>query len=200
MSYLRAQSMREPARVLDHPPTMADLDALPPHIKGEIIDGVLYARPRPRGVHQDLVGLVHADLVAPFRRQRGGPGGWWILPEPGIELPGAPEVSPDLAGWRPVDTDATRGSSRPACWRMAAGLSSGCGATRPKRASRPSTRCRWTSRRGGWATLRTAGDGAGGRGETQRQRSNGARRPCGPAGESVSQLWPGRGRARRTLL
>ena len=85
---------------------MADLDALPPHIKGEIIDGVLYARPRPRGVHQDLVGLVHADLVAPFRRQRGGPGGWGILPEPGIEFPGAPEGSPDLAGWRPVDTDA----------------------------------------------------------------------------------------------
>jgi Uma2 family endonuclease len=92
--------MSGPARVLDHPPTMADLDALPPHIKGEIIDGVLYAMTRPRGVHQDLVGLVHADLVAPFRRQRGGPGGWWILPEPGIEFPGAPEVSPDLAGWR----------------------------------------------------------------------------------------------------
>jgi Uma2 family endonuclease len=29
-----------------------------------------------------------------------GPGGWWILPEPGVELPRSPEVSPDLAGWR----------------------------------------------------------------------------------------------------
>ena len=92
--------MSLPARVLDHPPTRADLDALPPHIKGEIIDGVLYAMTRPRGVHQDITGLVYADISVPFRRGRGGPGGWWILPEPGIELPSAPEVSPDLAGWR----------------------------------------------------------------------------------------------------
>ena len=34
-----------------------------------------------------------------FQRQRGGPGGWWILPEPGIELPGAAEIAPDVAGW-----------------------------------------------------------------------------------------------------
>lgn len=31
---------------------------------------------------------------------RGGPGGWWLLPDPGIELPGSPEFSPDVAGWR----------------------------------------------------------------------------------------------------
>ena len=42
------------------------------------------------------------------------PGGWWILPEPGIELPNTPEISPDLAGWRrermpelPVDAAIT---------------------------------------------------------------------------------------------
>jgi Uma2 family endonuclease len=43
---------------------------------------------------------VVGDLSGPFQRGRSGPGGWWILPEPGIQLPRAPEVSPDLAGWR----------------------------------------------------------------------------------------------------
>jgi Uma2 family endonuclease len=38
--------------------------------------------------------------VNPFQRGRGGPGGWWILVEPGIEIPGSPEFSPDVAGWR----------------------------------------------------------------------------------------------------
>jgi Uma2 family endonuclease len=69
-------------------------------MKGELIDGVLYAMKRPRAAHQSIAGAVHADVLAPFQRGRGGPGGWWILPEPGIELPGAPEVSPDVAGWR----------------------------------------------------------------------------------------------------
>jgi Uma2 family endonuclease len=28
------------------------------------------------------------------------PGGWWILIEPGVELPDTPEIAPDVAGWR----------------------------------------------------------------------------------------------------
>ncbi len=91
--------MGYPAVPLSHPPTRADIDALPPHMKGEIIDGVFYAMARPRGFHQSVAGLIAADLINPFRRGRGGPGGWTILPEPGIELPRAPEVSPDIAGW-----------------------------------------------------------------------------------------------------
>lgn len=82
------------------PATRDDLDALPPTWRGEVIDGELYAFPRPAGPHADIEGSVAADLKGPFQRGRGGPGGWWILPEPGIRLPRAPEVSPDLAGWR----------------------------------------------------------------------------------------------------
>jgi Uma2 family endonuclease len=82
------------------PATMADLEALPGHVKGEIIDGVLYTSPRPRFLHADVEGMLANELIGPFRRGRGGPGGWWILPEPGIEVPGSPEFSPDLAGWR----------------------------------------------------------------------------------------------------
>lgn len=31
--------------------TYADLEALPGHVKGEVIDGVLHTQPRPRGEH-----------------------------------------------------------------------------------------------------------------------------------------------------
>jgi Uma2 family endonuclease len=82
------------------PATRADLDALPENVVGEIIDGVLYTHPGPRSVHSDVEGSLISDLRDPFQRGRGGPGGWWILLEPGIELPGSPEVAPDLAGWR----------------------------------------------------------------------------------------------------
>jgi Uma2 family endonuclease len=82
------------------PATRADLERLPRDWRGEIIDGALYAFPRPRAAHANLEGELCAELRNPFQRGRGGPGGWWILPEPGIELPRAPEISPDLAGWR----------------------------------------------------------------------------------------------------
>lgn len=81
-------------------PTLADLDALPPGIKGEIIEGVLHTMTRPRAPHQRAVSFLGGDVTGPFGRGQGGPGGWHILVEPGIELPEAPEFSPDLAGWR----------------------------------------------------------------------------------------------------
>lgn len=85
---------------LKRPATMADLEALPETVKGEIIDGVLYAWPRPRSRHANVESFIDTELKGPFQRGRGGPGGWWILPEPGITIPGSPEFSPDLAGWR----------------------------------------------------------------------------------------------------
>ena len=83
------------------PPTLADLDALPPGIVGEIIEGVLYTMTKPRMRHQ-IIGLeIGSDLLDPFAKGRGGPGGWWIVTEPGIELPNnTKEISPDVAGWR----------------------------------------------------------------------------------------------------
>ncbi|AUX19873.1 hypothetical protein SOCEGT47_003260 [Sorangium cellulosum] len=88
------------AEKLVRPATLEDLEKLPLTWRGEIIDGTLYAFRRPRFVHADIEGLITADLKNPFQRGRGGPGGWWILPEPGIQLPRAPELSPDVAGWR----------------------------------------------------------------------------------------------------
>ena len=81
-------------------PTLADLDALPPGIVGEIINGVLYTMTKPRARHQLTSTGIGGDLRGPFYLGRGGPGGWWIITEPGIELPNTPEISPDVAGWR----------------------------------------------------------------------------------------------------
>lgn len=88
------------AKKLGRPATLADLEALPANVKGEILDGELYVMPRPRSRHAHIETLIGSDIGSAYERKRGGPGGWWILVEPGIELPGSPEVSPDLAGWR----------------------------------------------------------------------------------------------------
>jgi len=82
-------------------PTLADLDALPPGIVGEIIEGVLYTMTKPRMRHQRTGLEIGSGLLGPFDHGHHGPGGWWIVTEPGIELPnGTKEISPDVAGWR----------------------------------------------------------------------------------------------------
>jgi Uma2 family endonuclease len=82
------------------PATLADLEALPESVKGEIIDGVLYTQARPRGLHTNLATTLGGEINGAYQHGRGGPGGWWISVEPGVELSGSPEFSPDLAGWR----------------------------------------------------------------------------------------------------
>ena len=82
-------------------PTLADLDALPAGIVGEIIEGVLYTMTKPRMRHQRTTTRIGAGVGDPFDVGRGGPGGWWIVTEPGIELANdTKEISPDVAGWR----------------------------------------------------------------------------------------------------
>jgi len=89
------------AKLRAKPATLADLEALPADVRGEIIEGVLYTMTRPRARHQYIAGEVFGDLRVPFGKGRGGPGGWWIVLEPGVELPNtSPEVAPDVAGWR----------------------------------------------------------------------------------------------------
>lgn len=82
--------------------TRADLDALPRSIAAELIGGVLHTFPRPRPRHQFAGGSTLASLDGPFQHGRGGPGGWWLLVEPGIELAAldVEEIAPDVAGWR----------------------------------------------------------------------------------------------------
>jgi Uma2 family endonuclease len=64
----------------------------------EIVDGELFASPRPRPRHAVAASALGGDLNPPFQQGRGGPGGWWILDEPELHF-GEDVLVPDLAGW-----------------------------------------------------------------------------------------------------
>lgn len=79
----------------------ADILALPEHLVGEILDGDLFALPRPSPRHALAASGLGGALFDTFGRPGGGtpPGGWWILDEPELHL-GADILVPDIAGWR----------------------------------------------------------------------------------------------------
>jgi Uma2 family endonuclease len=75
--------------------------SLPELLTGEILNGQLYAQPRPAGPHAGVESALQIELGGPFDRGRGGPGGWRILMEPEVHFVRDREVCvPDLAGWR----------------------------------------------------------------------------------------------------
>ena len=79
--------------------TYADLEAVPPQLVAEILDGVLYTHPRPVARHGAASALLLNELMGPFQRGRGGPGDSIFIIEPELHL-GPHVVVPDLAGWR----------------------------------------------------------------------------------------------------
>jgi Uma2 family endonuclease len=76
--------------------------ALPENLTGEIIDGMLYAQPRPTARHGKAEGSLNIRLGGAFQfGEGGGPGGWWIIPEPEVHFVRDIVLTvPDLAGWR----------------------------------------------------------------------------------------------------
>lgn len=86
------------AKPAEKPATYEDLLAVPPNRVAEIILGRLHTHPRPAPRHARASSSLGGELVGPFDRGRGGPGGWWILDEPECHL-GADVLVPDLAGW-----------------------------------------------------------------------------------------------------
>lgn len=87
--------MSEPARKLA---TYADVLAAPEHLVAELIEGELHLQPRPAKPHAAAASALGEELGPPFKRGRGGPGGWVILFEPELHLAHHVLV-PDLAGW-----------------------------------------------------------------------------------------------------
>jgi Uma2 family endonuclease len=88
-----------PTGALKKPATYEDLRQVPDHLVAELLDGELYATPRPRVRHAHAASVLGIEIGGPFSRGRGGPGGWWILDEPELHLR-TDVVVPDLAGWR----------------------------------------------------------------------------------------------------
>jgi Uma2 family endonuclease len=76
-----------------------DVLRAPPNKVAEILDGELILSPRPAGPHTAAASALGEELGPPFKRGRGGPGGWIILDEPELHL-GGDVLVPDLGGWR----------------------------------------------------------------------------------------------------
>lgn len=87
------------SQVAKKPATYEELLALPDNVIGEILDGDFSVSPRPAMRHAAAASALGEELGPPFKRGRGGPGGWVILDEPELHLERDVMV-PDLAGWR----------------------------------------------------------------------------------------------------
>jgi len=75
----------------------ADLYKIPDSHVGEIIDGDLYASPRPRPLHGRAIPRLHKQIDRPD--DDDDPDGWIILVEPEVRF-GKHLLVPDVAGWR----------------------------------------------------------------------------------------------------
>ena len=84
------------------PATYADIEALSPHVSGEIIFGTLYTQPRPTPRHERARKVLGFETSGPFDLGNNGPGGWFFLDEPELHL-SEHIVVPDLAGWQTTD-------------------------------------------------------------------------------------------------
>ncbi len=81
--------------------TYDDVLSAPENMVAQVIDGELVLHPRPARLHTHVASELGTELGPPFRRGRGGPGGWLILDEPELHLGSPPQILvPDLAGWR----------------------------------------------------------------------------------------------------
>ncbi len=108
--------MTSPAK---RPATYADIEALPPGVTGEIINGVLHTQPRPATRHVSAAHRLAVTVANPYEFGRGGPGGWIFLPEEELHL-GPHIVVPDISGWRaerlPPDYGESAHISMPPDW------------------------------------------------------------------------------------
>lgn len=94
--HARLSPVVDPAR---RKATYRDVLAAPEHLVAEVLDGELVLSPRPAVRHSVVASTLGEELGPPFKRGRGGPGGWLILFEPELHL-AADILVPDLVGWR----------------------------------------------------------------------------------------------------
>src|SRR5690242_15784957 len=100
------------AEMVGHAATYEDLWAVPDNLVAEIVNGDLWVTPRPIARHSYAAAILSGQLIPPFGEGRGGPGGWWILPECEVHCHGDVLV-PDLAGWKRTRLKARTIASEP---------------------------------------------------------------------------------------
>jgi hypothetical protein len=72
--------------------TYEDVLRAPAHMVAEVIDGVLSTHQRPASPHTQAATTLGEELRPPFKRGKGGPGGWVILDEPELHLGAEPDM------------------------------------------------------------------------------------------------------------
>lgn len=77
--------------------TYDDLVDVPEHFVAEMLDGDLYAFPRPALPHANATGSLFAEVHKSFHNKSAD--GWVILFEPELHF-GRDVLVPDIAGWR----------------------------------------------------------------------------------------------------
>uniref|UniRef100_UPI003B00EA70 Uma2 family endonuclease n=1 Tax=Ruegeria sp. TaxID=1879320 RepID=UPI003B00EA70 len=82
-----------------HPATYQDVIDADPKLVAQIINGTLHTHPRPAFPHAVASSGLGIEIGSPFFRDKGGPGGWWILFEQEVHL-GGDVIVPDISGWR----------------------------------------------------------------------------------------------------
>ena len=84
------------------PATLEDFLAISPSERfHEILEGELVRKVMPGARHGSAQRSL-SGLLDPYDREGGSgrPGGWWLMSEVEILLPGRQPVRPDLVGWR----------------------------------------------------------------------------------------------------
>ncbi len=70
----------------EHMATYEELLQVPQHLIAEILGGRLITHPRLAPKHALAYSSLADELVGPYHKGRGGPGGWWILDEPELHF------------------------------------------------------------------------------------------------------------------
>ncbi len=79
--------------------TYQDILDAPEDVTAEIIYGALQTHPKPAPRHAHVGSSLGHEIVGPFHKGRGGPGGWLILGEVEVQF-GTDILVPDISGWR----------------------------------------------------------------------------------------------------
>lgn len=87
------------SRPAENLPTWADIAGYPEGTRVEILDGEIQMAPRPAIAHGLIQASVSHFIGGPFGFE-DGPGGWWIVIEPDVELATHVVLEPDVVGWR----------------------------------------------------------------------------------------------------